>query len=706
MKKLKNTIASRLIIALSAVLIILSIILILSINTILNHDVKQMQEGNMKELSSSIHDVIELSFDNNQLIIESYSKGIKAGTRVNEYNLSADNREDIRSELIDDLKSLKDTNKEYDNVYIIGLDGYIIAGDSIGLTGLDLTERDYFKNVISKKLDKYINPTVIVSKSTNHPVVVMTQAIYFNNQIVGVFCVSRSMKNLSENYIINKTFGENGYPYIFDGYGQIIFHPDSSIEMNDFTDKDFISNALTQKKDHTFEYLYDGSKKFAVYSYINDLDWYISVTTYESDLIKIATEQTYVLGIALFIIFLLLDIFLINFLKRNVTKPLKTVEMIIHEASQGDLSNRGELRSKNELGRMTGSFNSMLDSINDFFKQLQSQMMSLENVGVELTTNMAETTSSVEEIRSNLSSSLNQINQQQESVHMTVSSVEQVAKNIETQNKLIQKQGECIFSSSAGVEEMIAQMTSVSTSTEEALGYMDKLQISSNEGQHNINIVTELINEIAVKSSQLVEANTIISGIASSTNLLAMNAAIEAAHAGDAGKGFAVVADEIRKLAEQSATQSTQVNKSISEINESISNVVKRSDLSSKSFETIIINIDIMDRITREIKSAMFEQVEGSSQILGSLEDMRDISSEVNSGSAEMTAGNDIILNSVTKLSDITAMVSEAMIEIEHGVDNITEAVLSISGLSETNKESILHVKLESEKYKLLDAVK
>jgi methyl-accepting chemotaxis protein len=248
---------------------------------------------------------------------------------------------------------------------------------------------------------------------------------------------------------------------------------------------------------------------------------------------------------------------------------------------------------------------------------------------------------------------------------------------------------------------MIAQIKAVSSSTEEAERLMEVLKGSSSKGKENLDQVSQMVKDIAERSKELEQANALISGIAARTNLLAMNAAIEAAHAGAAGRGFAVVADEIRKLAEQSTSQSTQVKNTITTINKSIQDVVLGSETSHHSFEDILTNMSGLARVTMEIKSSMEEQVAGSTQVLQALEEMRNIGQEVASGSGEMNDGNRVILEAVGQLSQISSEVSLAIREIGHGMDEINQAVLAVADLTIKNKESIDLVRAEASQYRI-----
>jgi len=189
--------------------------------------------------------------------------------------------------------------------------------------------------------------------------------------------------------------------------------------------------------------------------------------------------------------------------------------------------------------------------------------------------------------------------------------------------------------------------------------------------------------------------------IASQTNLLSMNAAIEAAHAGEAGKGFAVVADEIRKLAENSSEQSNTISTVLKKIKESIDKITRSTDNVLRKFEAIDSNVKTVADQEENIRNAMEEQGEGSKQILVALSQLNEITSQVKTGSIEMLEGSKEVIQEGKNLEQLTNEITGGMNEMASGADQINAAVTQVSEISSNNKDSIDILVSEVSRFKI-----
>jgi len=203
-------------------------------------------------------------------------------------------------------------------------------------------------------------------------------------------------------------------------------------------------------------------------------------------------------------------------------------------------------------------------------------------------------------------------------------------------NGQLESQSAAINESSAAIEEMIANTRSVSGTLSRNAQNVQDLQEASAIGHSGLNEVVTDIREIARESESLLEINSVMQNIASQTNLLSMNAAIEAAHAGEAGRGFAVVADEIRKLAESSSKQSKTIGAVLKKIKGSIDKITKSTDNVMNKFEAIDGGVKTVAEQEHGILNAMSEQSAGSAQIMQAIAQVNDITGQVKEDARQM----------------------------------------------------------------------
>ncbi len=374
-----------------------------------------------------------------------------------------------------------------------------------------------------------------------------------------------------------------------------------------------------------------------------------------------------------------------------VYKPLKRTMKAINDLSSGeaDLTYRLPETGGDEFQDLSAGVNKFIAMLQQMIKDLGNKTSDVKDVVEELGTSSQETASATAQIMANIESVKNQSANQVTAVQNANAVIASSDDSMKKLKENIAAQTSDITKSSAAIEEMISNIHSVTGSTEKMSTSFTDLEKLIKEGAENVKACSEVIKQVEAKSLVLADANNTIKSISSQTNLLAMNAMIESAHAGDAGKGFAVVADEIRKLAENSSEQAKAIEENIKDITSLINEGGKLSDLSQVSFDNIDSQVNIVDPLVSQISNAMEEQASGSSQILDALVSMKDESVLVDDSSNNLSDGFEKINLDMEQVNQISSTVMGSMDEMAAGSKQISEATQIVSDLALKTKDSM-----------------
>jgi methyl-accepting chemotaxis protein len=371
---------------------------------------------------------------------------------------------------------------------------------------------------------------------------------------------------------------------------------------------------------------------------------------------------------------------------RSIVKPIIGVTATLKDISEGegDLTHIITVSSKDEVGSLAMYFNKTLEKIKNLVFLIKKQAGLLSDIGNDLASNMVETAAAINEITSNVQSVKGRVINQSASVTETNATMEQVIANINKLNDHIAK--------------MATNVTSVTNTLINNTTNVKSLQEASEVGKTGLQEVVTDIQEIARESEGLMEINSVMQNIASQTNLLSMNAAIEAAHAGEAGKGFAVVADEIRKLAESSGEQSKTIGNVLKKIKGSIDKITKSTETVSTRFESIDSGVKTVAEMEGNILNAMEEQ--GSGQGSGSVS-LTEITRQVKTGSEEMLEGSQEVLRESQNLEKVTQEITGGMNEMATGAEQVNVAVHNVNDMTQKNREAIDSLLKEVSRFKV-----
>ncbi len=376
---------------------------------------------------------------------------------------------------------------------------------------------------------------------------------------------------------------------------------------------------------------------------------------------------------------------------QSIIKRLNFVGKSIKTLSSGDadLTLRIPTKGNNEFSELGNNVNVFIEILQTLVKKLNEAQLSLEQIGAELGVNSQETASATSQIMANISSVRIQAETQSAAVVETTSVLEQSGQSVNELVALINNQVAGISQASAAIEEMIGNIGAVSNSVKIMSQSFKVLDSNVNDGNFKLENVGNKVNQMAEQSKMLLQANNMIAQVASQTNLLAMNAAIEAAHAGEAGRGFSVVADEIRKLAETSSVQSKNINTELKEISASIQDIVLLTSDARNSYDSIVTQLTSTDSIMEQIDNAMSEQSLASTQILEALADMKGQSASVNEKSMSLQKGISEVQNNMDVVAQVSEVILGSMDEMTAGSQEISTSSQSVSNLAQQTRDNI-----------------
>ena len=576
---------------------------------------------------------------------------------------------------------------------------------------IDVSDRTYFQVAAQGK--PFVEEPLI-SRLDEELVFVFAVPIYDDNRtVVGVLLATVKAEILSKQ-IDDITVGKTGYCYLLGTTGTIIAHPDFNLveQMTNHCEKsksddslrstaEFEKMALGTNQSSVGFYEFRGVSKIGSYAVMKTTGWNVVISAPVNEFMGVVRSlRITMLSFGVFI--LLLAVIIIYFVSRRIIKPIQRAVFALKNIAQGegDLTVRLPVIGNDEITDMSEYFNETIAKIGASIQIVGTNSKIMEEVGNELASNMTETASAVNEINVNIDGVKQQAMTQAASVTETAATVEEIVRTIKQLNTSIEMQTASVAQSSSSVEEMVANIASIGQTLSKTDDVINNLTVATGDGKATLVTSNAVTQKIAEESGSLMEASSVIQHIASQTNLLAMNAAIEAAHAGESGKGFAVVADEIRKLAEESSVQGKTITTTLKTLSGEIDTLSTSSKTVEEKFNIIFNLAEQVKEMSNRLTESMREQEHGSKEVLTAIKNINMITTEVQAGSEEMLKGGEGVAGEMRKLDNLTRVITDSMNEMASGVMQINNTIQDVHEITQKNKRSIENLANEVSKFK------
>lgn len=627
---------------------------------VVRDDIWQAATFSVDSLNDTINKIIEPKMKDIELLSESIDSSNITTQANSNIGVSAD--------VSNQLNTYKDIHEELELAFI-GTENGVYINSPASTTNppdYDPRTRDWYKKAMENKGQAVVS-TPYVSAATGNLVVTVSKTTKDGQGVVGVNVSLEEVKKITEDIKI----GDEGYIYILDADRKFVYHPEK--ELGSLAPDNIQNNNLYNSDSGTFSYIHEGKDSKDMFFATNELTgWKLAGTMYTNETDK-AAMPVLINTIIVIVASILVGSILITFVIRSITKPINSLIRSSNKIADGDFTEKIIVKSDDEIGQLGNSFNGMVNTLSGIIKTLKQTIDHLASSSEELTASSSQTSHATEQVST--------------AIQDIASGVEKSTEHLEENEKSLEK----VLGGISGISVKSKEVTDLAReSSKEAEVGRESVEDNLNQMKYiheSVGKSNEVIQSLSTRSKEIGEILNVISGIADQTNLLALNAAIEAARAGEHGKGFAVVADEVRKLAEQSQS-STQL------IGEIIASIQKDTEVSVKMMGEVLENANTGVTVTEATSERFIKIIENSRNITPQIEEMTNTLETIYEYVEEVVSK----AKNITEISQENAATSEEVAasteEQLASMEEINSSAKSLANLAEDLKNHVNQFKI------------
>jgi methyl-accepting chemotaxis protein len=639
--------------------------------------VEQVSEESLLNQAKSSSRLIQEVLDSETRVL--YELANRARTQTMDFEIQ-------KASLITEIDRLG-----YLDFAVVGLDGtaHYMKEETVS----NLGDRDY---IIKALAGRSVVSDVIVSRVIGKPVLMVAAPIMVDGKPAGVLIGRRDGAVLGE-LTAGVGFGRTGFIFMVNTSGIYVCHPDAGLVYNQFNPITADQSGVSQKSLGSFistavtgaaafaEYSYEGISFIGASTPVDGSPWILIAAMEKKEFLGAVNNMILyilIIGAAAEVLAVILVMILIRLL---VIRPIC---LIMSEADAlANLKFDIEIPkgSKDEIGDVQRALDVIRGSLRKTMADINNRHLGQVNISRNLHESIKDSSDGIGVINANMESVQERTGSQMSSVERTAESVEEIIRRIGSLEEAVKIQGDTIARSANSIERMVKDIGAVRDVVSKAGGITEELSKSSDTGRKTLNSLTEELARIAEQSAFLEEANTALVNIASQTNILAMNAAIEAAHAGEAGKGFAVVSGEVRKLAEESNRESNSISQGIKNMRDGIDRIRQVSAETVETMGNMFTDVKDMQASFKTVNTAVEAQAADSRQVLDALDALRSTTEQVRGGSEKIQQESGVIHGMVDSLMSISKNLNESILDVQRASKDITASLDTARKIAEAH---------------------